>query len=102
MADAGFIALTLTVSKEGKQFVSRCEELGTASCGDTVDEALENIKDATMEYLNTIERLGQRDRIFEEKGITVRKTRPTLVPLPHALHPGSIASPYVTKIPVAV
>jgi predicted RNase H-like HicB family nuclease len=102
MAEAGYIVLTLTVSKEGRQFVSRCEELGTASCGDTVDEALENIKDATLEYLNTIERLGERVRIFQEKGIAVRKTRPTLAPLPRALHPGSVASPYVTKIPVAV
>ena len=67
-----------------------------------MDEALENIKDATLEYLNTIERLGERDRIFEEKGVVVRKRRPTLVPLPRALHPGSVASPYVTKIPVAV
>jgi len=44
--------------------------LGTASCGDSFDEALANIAEATSEYLNTIERLGERTRIFKEKRIT--------------------------------
>jgi predicted RNase H-like HicB family nuclease len=96
----GYVALTLTVEKEGKQFVSRCVDLGTASCGDSFDEALANIEEATIEYLNTIERLGERSRIFEEKGITIRKSRPSRVALASvALHPGAFIGPYVTKVP---
>jgi predicted RNase H-like HicB family nuclease len=98
---AGFITLTLEVAREGKHFVSRCRELGTASCGDSFDEALDNIREATQEYLNTIERLGERPRIFQEKGIVIRKTRPSTVRREYDLRPGAFVGTYVTKIPVA-
>lgn len=101
-SEVGFITLTLAVSREGKHFVSRCQELGTASCGDTFDEALENIEEATLEYLNTIERLGERPRILKEKGIVTRKTRPSRVRREYELHPGAFIGAYVTKIPVPV
>lgn len=100
VAEAGYITLTLTVSREGKQFVSRCPELGTASCGDTFDEALANIEEATREYLNTIERLGERQRIFAEKGIVLRKRRPATIRQEYELHPGDFIGPYVTRVPV--
>ena len=96
----GFITLTLEVAKEGRQFVSRCRELGTASCGDSFDEALENIEDATLAYLNAIEELGERPRIFREKGIRVNKKRPTTVRREYSLPPGAFVGPYVTKVPV--
>ena len=96
----GFATLTFEVAREGKHFVSRCRELGTASCGDTFDEALKNIEEATAEYLNAIERLGERPRIFQERGIVVRKTRPSTVRREFELHPGAFVGPYVTKIPV--
>jgi len=35
--------LTATVWQEGDQYVSRCPELGVASCGDTPDQALEEL-----------------------------------------------------------
>ena len=88
------------VSREGKHFVSRCPELGTASCGDTFDEALTNIKEAALEYLNTIERLGERPRIFKEKGISIRKTRPASIRREVELRPDAFVGSYVTKVPV--
>lgn len=101
MAAVAFVPLTLEVSKEGKAFVSRCLELGTASCGDTFEEALANVKEATVEYLNTIERLGERSRIFREKGIAVRKTRPSRLKRAYELHPDAFVGPYVAKIPLS-
>jgi predicted RNase H-like HicB family nuclease len=100
MPEAGYIAVTLEIVEEGKQFASRCRELGTASCGATFDEALANIKEATVEYLNTIERLGEQPRIFEEKGISLRKNRPSKVRREYELAPGGFVGPYVTKVPV--
>ena len=98
--NSGFITLTLEVSREGRHFVSRCSELGTASCGDSFDEALNNVIEATTEYLNTIERLGERERIFQEKGIIVRKRRPTSIRREYELHPDAFVGPYVTRVPV--
>jgi predicted RNase H-like HicB family nuclease len=65
------VVLTLVVHKEDSQYVSRCSELGTTSCGDTVDEAFRNIREATLLYLNAIEEAGERERVFRQKGIQV-------------------------------
>ena len=43
--------ITMLVEKEGKQFVSRCPELGVASCGDTETAALIAICEAVGLYL---------------------------------------------------
>jgi predicted RNase H-like HicB family nuclease len=97
----GFITVTLEVAKEGRHFVSRCRELGTASSGDSFDDALENIKDATIQYLNAIEQLGERPRIFRARGIRVNKKRPTkLIRREYSLSPGAFVGPYVTRVPV--
>jgi predicted RNase H-like HicB family nuclease len=76
MAIRGYITLTLEAYPEGRTFVSRCKELGVTSCGDSPGEALEAVRDAVATYLNAIEQLGDRERIFAEKGIDVRKTKP--------------------------
>lgn len=73
----GYIVVTYRVYPEDGQFVSVCEELGTSSCGDTVDEALRNIEDATKLYLNAIEAAGERDRIFRERNIPIYPVQPT-------------------------
>ena len=65
------VVLTLLIHEEDGQYVSRCSELGTASCGDTIDEALQNIKEATLLYVNSLEATGELERIFRRKGIQV-------------------------------
>ena len=98
-AKTGYIVLTLTVSKEGKHYVSECAELGTASFGESFDEALANIIEATGEYLGAIERLGERKRIFGERGITIHRARPRKVRQEYEIPPGAFVGPYVTKVP---
>ena len=58
----GFIQVALIASQEEGGYASICPELGIASQGETADEALANLRDATTVFLNTIEQLGQRDR----------------------------------------
>jgi predicted RNase H-like HicB family nuclease len=50
--------LTATVWQEGEQYVSRCPELGVASCGDTPDQALEALQEAVELYLENAKELG--------------------------------------------
>ena len=64
---------------DGTAFTAFCVELGTASCGDTEDEALKNIAEAITLHLNTLEDLGQRDRVFRQAGIEIEETRPPRV-----------------------
>ena len=43
--------LTAVLHKEEDMFVAECPEVGTASQGKTVDEAVANLKEATELYL---------------------------------------------------
>ncbi|MBA7548136.1 hypothetical protein ES705_40582 [subsurface metagenome] len=75
-----YIVLTHMISKEEKVFFALCPELDVGSQGETVEEADNNLKDAVVLYLNTIEELGTRDHIFKERNIKVysRKPKPVL------------------------
>ena len=47
---------TAVVWKESEGYVSKCPEINVASCGDTFDEAVGNLREAVELYLeNTIE-----------------------------------------------
>ncbi len=49
----------LLKAKEGKEvYVSKCPELGVSSCGDTPQEAEENLKEAVELYLENAKALG--------------------------------------------
>ena len=66
-----YIDVTTVVEREGDQFVWICPELGTSSCGDTVQEALDNLREAIEVHLNGLEEVGERERVFQERGIRV-------------------------------
>lgn len=69
--DQGVVVLTMVVEEEDGQFVSYCEELGTSSCGDTIQEAFENIEEAVEVHLSALSEVGELHRVFEEKDIVV-------------------------------
>ena len=50
--------LTATIWEEKGVYVSKCPELGVASCGDTPEEALSNLKEAVELYLDNAKELG--------------------------------------------
>ncbi len=43
--------LTAVIHREEDMYVADCPEVGTVSQGDTVEEAIENLKEATELYL---------------------------------------------------
>ncbi|HPE64448.1 MAG TPA: type II toxin-antitoxin system HicB family antitoxin [Methanothrix sp.] len=51
-------SLTAKIWNEDGACVSRCPELEVASCGDTPEEALNNLKEAVELYLENAEELG--------------------------------------------
>ena len=102
MAIQGYITLTLEAYPEGKAFVSRCRELGVTSCGNSIGSAIEAVTDAVTVYLRAIEKLGQRERIFAEKGIEIRKTKPRTVQTESAPRPpNSFTGNLVVTLPLA-
>lgn len=58
------------------KYESVCDELDVASCGDTIGEALDNVLEATLLYLNTIEDLEERRRVFDEHHIEFERGLP--------------------------
>ena len=62
---------TVVVWKEKEGYVSKCPELGVASCGDSISEAVENLKEAVNLYLENAESLGLLEDI--EESLTTRE-----------------------------
>ncbi|WP_342678073.1 type II toxin-antitoxin system HicB family antitoxin, partial [Methanofollis sp. UBA420] len=55
--------LTAALWEEEKIYVSKCPEIGVASCGDTPDEALAHLKEAVELYLENAMALGMMEDI---------------------------------------
>ena len=62
---------TAVVWKEKKGFVSKCPELGVASCGDTFEEAVSNLKEAVELYIENAKELNLMEDI--EESLTVKE-----------------------------
>jgi predicted RNase H-like HicB family nuclease len=62
---------TAVVWKEKKGFVSKCPELGVASCGDTFEEAVGNLKEAVELYIENAKELNLMEDI--EESLTVKE-----------------------------
>jgi predicted RNase H-like HicB family nuclease len=52
------LGYTAVVWREGKSYVSKCPELGVASCGDTFEEATNNLKEAVELYIENARELN--------------------------------------------
>ncbi len=73
MSDAVFIRLTVIIEKEGDVYLAYCKELGTITCGDTIKEAKANLLDALEVYIEGLEEIGERDKVFGEKGVRIER-----------------------------
>jgi predicted RNase H-like HicB family nuclease len=60
--------LTEELWKEGNMFVSYCPELDIASCGETVDQAKKNLKEAILINLEEAQKMGTLDKLLQEAG----------------------------------
>ena len=65
-ANNGYVVLTGYVEQEDHLFVSHCPELGVASCGETAEEALDNLEEAITVHLEALEEIGELGRVFRE------------------------------------
>lgn len=63
------LRLTEELWKEGNMFVSFCPELDIPSCGETVDQAKRNLREAIQINLEEARKMGTLDRLLEEAGL---------------------------------
>ena len=57
--------LTAVIWKENESYVSKCPETDVASCGESPEEALENLKEAVELYLENAKLLGMLKELQE-------------------------------------
>ena len=62
---------TAVVWREAEGYVSKCPELGVASCGETFDEAVANLREAVELYLDNAKELGIIEDV--EESITTKE-----------------------------
>jgi len=60
--------IDVVVWKEGKQYVSQCVNIDVASCGDSVEEAIANLKEAVELRLE-----GEKIELSRVERITIGK-----------------------------
>jgi predicted RNase H-like HicB family nuclease len=94
-----YIVLTFRAFAEDGVFVSECVELQTASQGDSPEEAIDNAREATDLYLETIAGLGEQERVLRERGIDVLTAVPEEIELHANVHPSDIVKPIVYVLP---
>ena len=62
---------TAVVWKETEGYVSKCPELGVASCGDSFDDAVSNLREAVELYLENAMELDLLGEV--EESLTARE-----------------------------
>jgi len=95
----GYIVVTVKFVKEGGQWSAVCRELGTATCGDTFEEAREAIEDLMLLHLRTLEDTGTRKEFFKKHGIKFHREKPKSIKYKSPLRDGEIITPMT--LPVA-
>lgn len=65
-----YIKITLKFEEQDDgRWTAKCVELGTATFGKSLQEAVTNINEAISLHLNTLEDVGERERFFKENNI---------------------------------
>jgi predicted RNase H-like HicB family nuclease len=72
----GYIVLTVIFKLEEGVWTAECQELGTATFGDTYEEAKDSIQEAIELHLNTLEKVGERERFFKKRKIKIYPNQP--------------------------
>lgn len=98
-----YVVLTALAEPDGALWSSTCLELGVTSSGDTEKEAIENLKDATILYLDTLDDLGIADRVLREKGVRIWMYEPakTRLKIRHDVPLGAHVVPYAQPLTLA-
>jgi len=63
------IRLTEEIWREGNMYVSYCPELDIASCGEDVQQAKKNLKEAILINIEETKKLGTFERFIEDCGL---------------------------------
>mgnify|MGYP001597581267 FL=1 len=101
----GYVVLTVIFEKEGNQFTAYCRELGTPTCGDTIEEALANLEEAIQVHIEGLRETGELERFFKGRHVRIDMMPPMNVWPPTEdmslwIRPRQIATAFPFRVPV--
>lgn len=96
---AGYVVLTGTVEWDEVAYHSRCPELAVASCGDTVEEALDNLGAALAVLFEDLADLGSLEQELRENGVEVKTAPLPAASVKVSVPLGKILRVYVQPVP---
>ena len=60
--------LTEELWREGNMYVAYCPELDVPSCGETVEQAKNNLKEVILIHLTETAKMGTLDKLLQDAG----------------------------------
>ncbi len=69
------LTFTIQIFREGKMFIAHNPELKVSSCGNSLEEAKLNLRDAISGFLKSVKKLGTLQEILEEAGFVQRRNQ---------------------------
>ena len=94
-----YIILTTILRQEDDIWSAECKELGTASCGDTFEEARANLREAIGLHLNTLEDVGECERFLKENNIKTYTNIPKRISARIPIEPNIFVNREITPLP---
>ena len=61
-------AIPIVYFEEGSVIIAHCVPLDVSSCGNDLEEARRNIRDAVAGFIETCEEMGTLEEVLEESG----------------------------------
>jgi predicted RNase H-like HicB family nuclease len=99
MRSPRYILLTVRIAQEGDQWAAECVELGTAACGDSIEEARAAMADLIALHLNALEEVGTCERFLRTHGIAVHRTKQASGTVPVRVGIGEFVTRFSEPVP---
>jgi predicted RNase H-like HicB family nuclease len=94
-----YIFLTIILEKEeSNRWTAECKELGTATFGNSIEDARHKIEEAIGLHLNTLEEVGERERFFKEHKIKLHTKQPDSIKVDVSTNPRTFVQSYVQPL----
>jgi predicted RNase H-like HicB family nuclease len=71
-----YVILTVVYTREKGVWTAECKELGTATFGDTFEEAETDLREAIEVHLSTLEDVGECERFLRKHHIRIYREIP--------------------------
>jgi predicted RNase H-like HicB family nuclease len=102
MLGSGYIELTVKVTHEDDGYVATCEELGVSTCGDSLDNLVEELRAMVLQHLDVLTRNGVLLDFLKKNGIRLHRGIPAASPraLRLPVRPGEMVTRLTERLPM--